>query len=102
MSLHALPLHQRSIAGPAHRLAPAVRLTRTDRLHLLLALGSALTATTLGVGMALVVLLVVVARGEARRRLAPSVAAGGGVLTAAQDADLLHAAGQAGQAVARP
>ena len=102
MSLHALPLHQPAIARPAHRLPPAVRFSRTDRLHLLLALGSALTATTLGVAMALVVLVVVVARGEVRRRLAPSVAAGGGILAAAQDAHLLHAAGEAGQAVARP
>jgi hypothetical protein len=44
----------------------------TDRLHLLLALVSVLTGTWWGVGTALLVVLVLAARREARRTLRPS------------------------------
>ena len=78
-------------------------LTSTCRLHLALALGSALTGTAWGAVMALVVLAVVVCRAWARHRLDRlPLAVGGGVLAPAQGAGLLDPAGQRGQAVAGP
>ena len=87
-----------------HQLAPPSGLGTTDRVHLALAVGSALTGALTGTAwggwMGLVVLLVVAARQVARRLV--SVAAGGGVLATAQRTGLLDPAGEAGQAVARP
>ena len=78
-------------------------LTSTCRLHLVLAVCSALTGTTWGAVMALVVVVVVAARAWARHRLALlPVAVGGGVLTPPQGAGLLDSTGQRGQAVAGP
>ena len=77
----------------------------TDRLHLLLAAGSALTGaltgTAWGAWMALAVLLLVAARGWVRQRLV-SVAAGRGVLAPTQRTGPLDPSGEPGQAVARP
>jgi tellurite resistance protein TehA-like permease len=78
-------------------------LTSTCRLHLALAVGSALTGTTWGAAMALVVLVVVACRAWARHRLQRlPLPVSGGVLAPAQGAGLLDPAGQRGQAVAGP
>jgi hypothetical protein len=73
----------------------------TDRLHLLLALVSALTGTWWGIGTALVVLAVLAARVAARRRLA-SAPAGGLVLADAEHTDVLDPPGDARQPLAAP
>jgi hypothetical protein len=73
----------------------------TDRLHLVLALVSALTGTWWGTGTALLVLAVLVARLAARRHLA-SAAVGGLVLTASQHTDLLDPPGDAREPLAAP
>jgi hypothetical protein len=74
----------------------------TTRLHLLLATAAALTGTTYGLAVGMVVLLVVALRLWARRCLAPdgSAPAGRGVLAPAQHPDLLHAAGGAREQLA--
>lgn len=81
-------------------------LLSTDRLYLLLGLGSALTAAWTGwtgVVTAVAVLLVLAARAGARRAVTGwSGSVGGGVLAAAQHADRLHPAGCVGQATAHP
>ena len=78
-------------------------LTSTCRLHLALAACSALTGTTWGAVMAVVVVAVVVARAWARHRVALlPLAVRGGVLPAAQRPGLLHPARHRGEAVAGP
>lgn len=81
-------------------------LLPTDRLHLLLAVGSALstsTTGTTGIVTAVVVLLVLLARVGARRTLAGwSGSVGGGVLAATQRPQGLHPSGGVGQAAAHP
>ena len=70
----------------------------TDRLHLLLALVSALTGTWWGVGTAAVVVHLVLARRSARHALAgrPSAATGGGVLTTTKHSQLFHPSSRLG------
>jgi hypothetical protein len=87
----------------AHRLDPSpLPLSPSDRLHLLLALGSALTGTPWGVAMAGVVVSLVVARRWARRSLCVSAAVRRGVLTPAQGAGVLHPTGHRREAIAHP
>jgi hypothetical protein len=69
----------------------------TTKLHLLLALVSALTLTTQGIGTAGLVLAVLGLRLWARHAASP---AGAGVLAPAQHADLLHPTGRRRQALA--
>jgi hypothetical protein len=69
----------------------------TTKLHLLLALVSALTLTTWGVGTALLVLAVLALRSWVRHAASP---AGAGILAPAQHADLLDPAGGRRQALA--
>jgi hypothetical protein len=73
----------------------------TDRLHLLLALVSALTGTWWGIGTGLVVLTVLAARVAARRRLA-SGPTGRLVLADTEHPDVLDPSGDARQPVAAP
>ena len=78
-------------------------LLTTDRLHLLLATGSAVTGTTWGATMAVLVVLVVLARAGVRRRLGASAAVRRGVLAATQQRSvLLDPPGEGSQAVAGP
>lgn len=64
----------------AHRPAPST-LATSDLVHLALALCCALTPTPWGPAMAVVVLLVLVARRQARRALERSAAVRRGALT---------------------
>ena len=78
-------------------------LTSTCRLHLALAACSALTGTTWGAVMAVLVVVVVAARAWARHRVALlPLAVGGGVLAPAQRPGLLHPPRRRGEAVAGP
>lgn len=91
-----VPAHAaRPLTGPLH-------LSLSDRLQLTLALCCALTGTPWGFSMAVVVLGMLAARRSARRAVGRSVAVRRGVLTPAQDAGPLHAAGRPGKAAARP
>lgn len=80
-----------------------MNLPLVDRLHLLVALVSALTGTWWGVGTAVLVLAVLTARRRARRHVASwsSVAAGRPSLAAPEHSEALHAPGQTGQTGAR-
>ena len=75
----------------------------TDRLHLLLALVSALTGTWWGIATAVLVLAVLLARRSARRSIAawPSPPTGRRVLSPAQHTDPLHPPRRGGQHAAR-
>jgi hypothetical protein len=86
----------------AHRLAPTPRISPTERLHLVLAACCALSLAPLGLTMAAVVLVVLLARRRARRWVERSVAVRRGVLSPAQQPRALHPAGHRRQAVARP
>jgi hypothetical protein len=78
----------------------------TTKLHLLLAVGVALTGSTYAVVVATVVVAVTLARLLVRHRLGAGVSTGGsgpmraGVLAASQHADVLDPAGTAGQGLA--
>lgn len=85
----------------AHRPAPST-LATSDLVHLALALCCALTPTPWGPAMAVVVLLVLVARRQARRALERSAAVRRGALTPAKRGRVLHPAGHRRQAIARP
>lgn len=80
----------------------------TDRLHLLLALLSALTGTTWGIAIAVLVVAVVACRGAARGALAgepalvaASAAVRGRPLAPVQHAPALHLPGGTGERPAR-
>ena len=85
-----------------HRLTPAHHVSSSERLHLVLAGCCALSLTPLGLAMAAVVLVVLLARRQARRWVERSVAVRRGVLAPAQQPHLFHPAGHRRQAVARP
>ncbi len=86
----------------AHRLTPTHHVSPSERLHLVLAACCALSMTPVGLTMAAVVLVVLLARRQARRWVERSVAVRRGVLAPTQHARLLDAAGHRRQAVARP
>ncbi len=96
-------MSQHIVRVPSHRLDHRhLDLSATDRLHLLLAACSALTATSWGAAMAVVLVAVVVARRQARHAVDRSVAVRRGVLAPAQRAGVLDAAGHGREAVAGP
>jgi hypothetical protein len=74
----------------------------TAKLHLLLALVSALTLTRWGLGTALLVLVLLALRTWIRHAELSGSAAGAGVLAPAQHAELLDPAGGHREAVAGP
>ena len=86
----------------AHRPHPATHLSSSDVLRLVLAACCALTLTPWGTAMAVVVLVVLAGRWEARRALGRSAAVRRGVLTPAKRRHVLQPAGHRREAVARP
>ncbi len=86
----------------AHRPTPAPHLSSSDRLQLVLAACCVLSLTSWGALMALVVLVVLAARRQARRALDCSAAVRRGVLTPTKRSRVLQPASHRRQAVARP
>ncbi|GAA5117404.1 hypothetical protein GCM10023339_28210 [Alloalcanivorax gelatiniphagus] len=86
----------------AHRLTPSPHVSPSERLQLVLAACCALSLTPVGLTMAAVVLVVMLARRQARRWVERSAAVRRGVLAPAQQPGLLHPTGHRRQAVAGP